>query len=155
MGDDGVSYPPALPIEQTVYTMATVPDAWQYRQRFVQVSDAPGVGAGLLYSDGTTWRGVAFSAQKIRAQTAADGTLTWIYPTPFASGTIPKIIVVAEAPSGSTDVINAQTDGPPTSTQVKIRVTRTQQSVVALLGLTILSIPASPGVTWVSIVALQ
>lgn len=30
-----------------------------------------------------------------------------------------------------------------------------EQSVVALLGLTILSVPASPGATWVSIVALQ
>jgi len=151
---DSVSYAPP-PINQPLYTMATIPPAADYKQQFVQVSDAPGVGAGLMYSDGNVWRGISFSAQKVRVQTAADGTYTWVYPTPFATGNIPKIFVVAEGGAGVTDVINAQTDGPPTATQCKIRVTRTQQSAVALLGLTILSVPASVGATWVSIVALQ
>lgn len=151
----GAVLPAPPPIDPPVYTVATMPDVALWAQRFIQVSDAPGVGAGLMYSDGITWRGVAFSAQKTRAQTASDGTLTWNFPTPFAVGTTPKVFVVAEAGAGVTDVINAQVDGAPTNTQVKVRVTRTQQSVVALLGLTILSVPASPGATWVSIVALQ
>lgn len=155
MGEQSATMPAPPPIDAPIYTVATVPDAALFRQKFIQVSDAPGVGAGLMYSDGLTWRGISFSAQKIRVQTAADGTYTWVYPTPFASGNIPKIFVVAEGGVGVTDVINAQTDGPPTNTQCKIRVTRTQQSVVALLGLTILSVPANPGATWVSIVALQ
>lgn len=153
--DQGATVPAPPPIDQPLYTVATVPPASAFAQKFIQVSDAPGVGTGLMYSDGATWRGISFSAQKTRVQTAADGTYTWVYPTPFAVGNIPKIFVVAEGGVGVTDVINAQTDGPPTNTQCKIRVTRTQASVVALLGLTILSVPASPGVTWVSIVALQ
>jgi hypothetical protein len=66
--------------------MATLPAASTLPQRFVQVSDSPGVGNGL--------------------------------------------------------------------TQCKVRVTRGQASVASLLGLTILSFPASVGATWVSIVAL-
>lgn len=147
--------PAPPPIDLPLYTMATVPPAADLPQHFVQVSDSPGVGTGLMYSDGAVWRSVAFSAQKIRVQTAADGTYTWVFPTPFAVGNIPKISVVAEAGAGVTDVINAQTDGPPTNTQVSIRVTRTQRSVVALIGLTVLSVPASPGATWVSIEAFQ
>lgn len=143
------------PINPPLYTVATVPPPGDCPQQFVQVSDAPGVGTGLMYSDGVTWRGISFSAQKIRVQTATDGTYTWVYPTPFAVGNIPKIFVVAEGGVGVTDVINAQTDGAPTNVQCKIRVTRTQASVVALIGLTILSVPATVGATWVSIVALQ
>lgn len=155
MADQGAHSPAPPPIDQTSYTIASLPDVALMAQRFVQVSDAPGVGTGLMYSDGLTWRGISFSAQKIRVQTAADGTYTWVYPQPFAVGNIPKIFAVAEGGVGVTDVINAQTDGPPTNTQCKIRVTRTQQSAVSLLGLTILSVPASVGATWVSIVALQ
>jgi len=150
-----INNPPRLPINVPLYTMASLPDVAESKNQFIQVSDISGAGVGLMYSDGTTWRSVPFSAQRIRVQTAADGTYTWNYPTPFASGVVPKISVCAEAGVGVTDVINAQTDGPPTNTQCKIRVTRTQQSVVALLGLTILSVPASPGVTWVSIIAFQ
>lgn len=153
MADSVFFQPP--PINPPLYTVATMPHPADYARQFVQVSDAPGVGVGLMYSDGLTWRGISFSAQKTRVQTAADGTYTWVYPTPFATGNIPKIFVVAEGGVGVTDVINAQTDGPPTATQCKIRVTRTQASVVALLGLTILSVPATVGATWVSIVALQ
>lgn len=150
-----ISNPPRLPINVPLYTMASLPDVAESKNQFIQVSDISGAGVGLMYSDGIVWRSVPFSAQRIRVQTAADGTYTWTYPTPFASGVVPKISVCAEAGAGVTDVINAQTDGPPTNTQCKIRVTRTQQSVVALLGLTILSVPASVGVTWVSIIAFQ
>lgn len=150
-----ISNPPRLPINIPLYTMSSLPDVAESKNQFIQVSDISGAGVGLMYSDGVTWRSVPFSAQRIRVQTASDGTYTWTYPTPFASGVVPKISVCAEAGVGVTDVINAQTDGPPTNTQCKIRVTRTQQSVVALLGLTILSVPASPGVTWVSIIAFQ
>lgn len=154
MADQGATTPAPPPIDQPLYTMATLPAASALPQRFVQVSDSPGVGNGLMYSDGTNWRSVAFQAQRTRVQTAADGTYTWVYPNPFASGVIPKLFIVAEAPAGSTDIYNAQTDGPPTNTQCKVRVTRGQASVASLLGLTILSFPASVGATWVSIVAL-
>lgn len=157
MADNGVSYPPKMPINAPLYTMATLPDVADSKNQFIQVSDISGAGVGLMYSDGTTWRSVPFSAQRIRVQTASDGTYTWTYPTPFASGVVPKISVVAEAPSGSTDIFNAQTDGAPTNTQCKIRVTRAPLTSVPLLSLT-LAVPvasASIGATWVSIIAFQ
>lgn len=154
MGDQGTTMPAPPPIDAPIYTVATMPDFAAWKQRFIQVSDAPGVGAGLMYSDGSIWRSVAFQAQRVRVQTAADGTYTWVYPNPFATGTIPKVFVVAEGPAGSTDIYNAQTDGPPTNVQCKVRVTRGQNSLVALLGLNILTFLASVGATWVSIVAL-
>lgn len=86
-----------------------------------------------------------------RAQTDANGNYTWTYPAAFA--TAPRILVVAETTSGTTDVINAQVNGTPTTTQCVIKVNRTQQSVAALLGLTILSVPGTVGATWVHIAA--
>lgn len=138
------------PIAQ-LYTTAGLPDATAFPLQFAQVSDIPGVGLGLMWSDGTTWHSIPFSAQKLRVQTAADGTYTFAYPIAYPAGYVPRLSALVEAPSGSTDVINIQVDGVPTNTQAKFRVTRTQQSVVALLGLTILSIPASVGVQWIHI----
>jgi len=133
------------------YTNATLPDPAQFDNKFIEVTDIPGVGQGLMWSDGTAWKSIPFSAQKVRVQTAADGTLTWVYPLAYPAGYIPRISAIAEAPAGSTDVINAQMDGQPTNTQAKFRVTRTQQTVVSLLGLTILAVPASVGATWIHI----
>jgi hypothetical protein len=87
--------------------------------------------------------------RRARAQTAANGIYTWTFDPPFDVGVVPRVYAVAETAQGVTDVINAQIEGTPTNTAATIRVTRTQQSVVALLGLTILSIPAQPGQTWV------
>lgn len=97
----------------------------------------------------------ASKARKVRVQTAADGTLTWTYSTPFAAGVVPIVVAVAEAANGVTDVINVQVVDTPTNTQCKLLVNRTQRSVASLLGLTILSVPASVGVTWVHAVALE
>lgn len=136
-----------LPILGGTYLTAALPDATACAQMFAQVSDVAGVGVGLMWSDGVTWHQIPFSAQKIRITTAADGTLTWTYPIPYPAGYIPRVSAIAEAVAGNTDVINVQLDGAPTNLQAKFRVTRTQQSVVALLGLTLLSIPASVGAT--------
>jgi len=97
----------------------------------------------------------ASKARKTRVQCNADGTLTWVYSTPFANGTVPIVVAVAEAASGITDVINVQVVGTPTNTQCQLLVNRTQKSAVSLLGLTILSVPTQPGVTWVHAVALE
>lgn len=83
--------------------------------------------------------------QSKKLTTDAAGAVTWTFDTPFAAA--PDVTGVAQSTVGSTDVINVQLDGVPTTTQAKLKVTRTQQSVVALLGLTILSIPASVGAT--------
>lgn len=96
----------------------------------------------------------ASKARKIIATTAADGTYTWDYEAPFDAGITPIVVGVAVTAVGVTDVINLQVEGTPTNTQAKIRVNRTQRSAVALLGLTILSVPSSPGATVVHLIAL-
>lgn len=87
--------------------------------------------------------------RKARMQSAVDGSLTWVFDVPFDVGVVPRINAIAETADGVTDVVNVQIEGTPTNTQCKLRVTRTQRSVVALIGLTILSIPGSVGATWV------
>lgn len=141
------SWPPIA----SQFTVATLPPPSSLPQQFAEVTDIPGVGIGLMWSDGSAWYSIPFSAQKIRVQTAADGTYTYTYPIGYPAGYIPRLSAIVEATSGSTDVINIQVDGVPTNTQAKFRVTRTQQSVVSLIGLTILSIPASVGVQWIHI----
>lgn len=88
-----------------------------------------------------------------RVPTAADGTLTWVYPIPFDTGIIPQIQAIVETAVGVADVLNVQIEGTPTNVSAKLRVTRTNQSVVALIGLTILSIPSSVGVQMLHLTA--
>ena len=91
--------------------------------------------------------------RKARLQTATSGAATWVFSPPFASGVIPRVLALAEG--NGTDLYNVQTIGTPSNTSVSILVNRTQQSVVALLGLTILSVPVSPGATWVHLFAVE
>lgn len=91
--------------------------------------------------------------QSSRATTATDGTYTWTYPVAYGAGIVPIIECLSQATSGSTDVINCQLDGAPANTAAKFRITRTQVTVVSLLGLSILSVPASPGATNIHITA--
>lgn len=97
----------------------------------------------------------ASKARKARMQSNADGTLTWVYSTPFPNGVVPRVAAVAEVAAGVTDVVNVQVVDTPTNTQCTLLVNRAQRSVAALLGLTVLSTPAQPGVTWVHAVALE
>lgn len=114
--------------------------------------------AGVLGTDTTKYAIAnhthAAKARKDRLQTAADGTLTWTYSTPFTGGVIPRIVAIAET-TGGTDVYNVQLVGTPSNTSCQIIVNRVQRSVVSLIGLTVLSVPASPGVTWVHLLALE
>lgn len=89
----------------------------------------------------------AATFQEAILTTAMDGTVTWTYPVAYGAGVVPVVTGLAVGTAGSTDVINVQLDGNPTNTAAKFRVTRTALSVVALLGLTILSVPASVGAT--------
>lgn len=97
--------------------------------------------------------GLCNGCQKMSATTAADGTYTWTYPVAYTSGYVTTITGIAQSTLGSTDVINLQLDGPVTNTQAKVRVTRTQITVVGLLGLSILSVPASAGATSIQMTA--
>lgn len=117
------------------------------------VADSGAKGANLMYAlaDHTH----ASKVRKERLQSAADGTITWTYSTPFAAGVVPRCFAVAEVASGVTDVVNVQVIDAPTNTQCKFLVNRTNRTVVSLLGLTILSVPSQPGVTWVHCCALE
>lgn len=97
----------------------------------------------------------ASKVRKDRVLSAADGSITWTYTTPFGAGVVPRISAIAEVASGVTDVVNVQVVDTPTNTTCKLIVTRTNRSTVALLGLTILSLPASPGATWVHAIAIE
>lgn len=97
----------------------------------------------------------ASKARKARMTSAADGSLTWTFNPPFTNSVTPIISAIAETGVGVTDVINVQIEGTPTSTSANLRVTRTNRSAVALLGLTILSLPSSPGATVVHAIALE
>lgn len=97
----------------------------------------------------------ASKARKARMTSAADGSVVWTFNPPFTNGVTPIISAIAETGVGVTDVINVQIEGTPTSTSASLRVTRTNRSTVALLGLTILSLPSSPGATVVHAIALE
>lgn len=132
-------------------TPPTVPDPATAEPPGVQ--DAGAVGSNMKYAlaDHTH----ASKVRKVRVQCAADGTLTWTYSTPFTNGVTPIVLAVAEVASGVTDVVNVQVVDTPTNTSCKLLVNRTQRSVVSLIGLTVLSVPSQPGVTWVHAVALE
>lgn len=95
----------------------------------------------------------ASKVRTVRAVSASDGTLTWNFTPPFPPGSTPKVVAIAEA--GASDVVSVQSDGIPTATQVKLRVIRTVRSVVSLLGLTILSLPASTGAVPIHAMAFE
>lgn len=116
------------------------------------VSDSGALGNVLEYalSDHTH----ASKVRKARIQSATDGTIAWTFATPFDVGVVPIVLAVAEVASGVTDVVNVQVVGSTTNTGANLLVNRTNKSVVALIGLTILSVPASPGATFVHAVAL-
>jgi hypothetical protein len=134
---DGISYPAPQPSN-------TTPPS---------VSDSGALGSDMRYALANHTH--ASKVRKIRVQCAADGTLTWTYSTPFTNGVTPIVLAVAEVASGVTDIINVQVVDTPTSTSCKLLVNRANRSVAALLGLTVLSLPAQPGVTWVHAVALE
>lgn len=95
----------------------------------------------------------ALAEQCAKLTTATDGTVTWTYPTAYGAGVVPVIEAVAVGTSGSTNVVNVQMDGAPTNTAAKFRVTLTQVTSVSLLGLNILSVPASPGAVPIHVTA--
>lgn len=97
----------------------------------------------------------ASKARKARMTSNADGSLLWTFSPPFDAGVVPRVVAVAETTVGVLDVINVQIEGTPTNTAVNLRVNRTNRSAVALLGLTILSVPSSPGATVVHALALE
>ena|ERR1700748_3117901 len=88
------------------------------------------------------------------ATTDSAGLFNWTFPTPFSAGVVPQCWAMAQGPSPVGGVlVNIQVEGIPTNTAVSFRVTKTNQVTVALLGLTILSIPAAVGATPITVFA--
>lgn len=103
-------------------------------------SAPPGVADTSATGDMTLYYALAnhthaSKARKGRATTASDGTLTVSLTPSF--GSTPICAVVAEATAGETNIVNAQVDGQPTTSQLKVRVNRSAAQLVGLLGLTI------------------
>lgn len=118
------------------------------------VADSSSIGTDLLmYALANHTH--ASKVRKVRVQSAADGTITWTFSTPFSTGVVPIVLAVAEAPQGVTDIVNVQVIDTPTNTSCKLLVNRAQRSFASLIGLTVLSLPTQPGVTWVHAVALE
>lgn len=92
-------------------------------------------------------------ARRAIFNSATDGTYTWTFPSAFTNS--PVCTGVAEVAAGVTDVINVQIIGTPTTTTATFLVNRTQRSVASLLGLTVLSVPASPGATKVHAICIE
>lgn len=104
----------------------------------------------------------ASKARKCIFTSAADGTFNWTFtvgggtcPASTAFNSPPICVAVAETAAGVTDVINVQLVGSPTTTGAIFLVNRTQRSVAAVLGITVLSVPSQPGATKVHAICLE
>lgn len=92
--------------------------------------------------------------QSARVTTDSAGLYTWTFGTAFAAGVVPHVWAVAEGPNPAAGaLVNVQLEGAPTNTQAKFRVTKSNAAVASLLGLTILSVPATIGATAIHIFA--
>lgn len=92
--------------------------------------------------------------QSAMLTTATDGTLTWTYPVAYGVGVVPIVWGIAQGPDPTAGaVFSLQLQGAPTNTSAKFQLSRSNAAVVALIGLTVLSIPASPGATVVTVFA--
>lgn len=82
--------------------------------------------------------------QALRSTTAADGTLTWTFAKPYPVGTLP---VIALTPVGANDdkTYNHKVTAL-SNTAVTVKMTVSQPSLVALLGLNLLVVQASAAV---------
>lgn len=107
---------------------------------------------GVSYQIGTSSSGATF--QVALATTDGDGLVTWTFPLAYASGVVPQCNGIAIGPSPASGVvISVQLEGNPTNTSAKFRVTKSNITAAALLGLNILSLPASPGTTVIQVFA--
>lgn len=119
-----------------------------------------GIGAATYNSaTGVINVPTAPTINRARITTAADGTYTWTLPVACGTGVTPVVSITPETPNplptGGTaaDVYNHKITSL-TNTTVSILVSRSQASVAALLGLTVLSVPAAVAPTPVHLIAI-
>lgn len=92
----------------------------------------------------------AKTVQSIKATTNAAGLYTWTFPVPFPVAPT----VAATVLSATTDIFDVKITAV-SATSVTVQIGRTQAATVSLLGLTILSVPASVGAQTVHIIACE
>lgn len=103
--------------------------------------------AGTNGTNGTNGTsGTQFAAAQIVTNTA--GSVIWTYPGTCSSS---SLFWAQPITSASNVLVNVQNMGLPTATTQTFQVNLTNFSTVALIGLTILSIPASPGATTINV----
>lgn len=76
------------------------------------------------------------------------GSAVWTYPPPCTQN---SRFWAQPVVSTSNQLVNVQNVGLPTSTSQTFQVNVTNFSVVSLIGLTILSVPSSPGATVINV----
>lgn len=96
----------------------------------------------------------ASQVRRAKVTTAANGSYTWTYSPPFAAGVTPSVFGVVESAGGNTDVFDLKLVGSATNTQASILVSRSQASLISLLGITLLQVPAAVGAQTVHLVAV-
>jgi hypothetical protein len=109
-----------------------------------------GIPQGVIGATGATGTpglaGTQFTSAQLTTNTA--GAVTWTYPALCNSSSKFWAQPIASA-TGT--LVNVQNIGMPNSSTQVFQVNVTNFSTVALLGLTILSVPASPGTTTVNV----
>lgn len=105
------------------------------------VSDTGSTGTGSAYALANHTHACKF---RRGIASVSGNTVVWTYPTPFPAGVTPVCNATAQVASGDTRLVNAQIQGVPTNTQCTFMVTTYQQSVVSLIGLTVLSTAGTP-----------
>jgi hypothetical protein len=154
MGEIGAGVPQAVldDISTLKAAMQTIPQPASAVPPGVADASAVGNTAPYARADHTH----ASKARKEIKAISATGLYTWTFATAFGAGVVPVCNAIAVCPSGTTDLVNVQQEGDATATSVTFRVTRYQQSVVSLIGLTILSVnSALPGGIKLALLALE
>lgn len=83
--------------------------------------------------------------------TATSGAYTWTYSTPLPAGKVPIILVTPQgSASGSVNAFVTAVS----NTAVTIQVTNINFTFLSLLGLNVLTVPATPGATTVQLTAI-
>lgn len=108
----------------------------------VDTEGAPGSAARFARADHTH----KTSVQAAVVTTGADGTVEWVYPTPYPAGVSPVISHGVVGAAGNADLYSVQYDGAPTATKVKVRVNRATRSTVAAIASVFRSDPGVSGI---------
>ena len=94
----------------------------------------------------------AANMQQASVTTDASGLYVWDFAVLYAPGTVPNCWAQAVGPNPQAGVVvNVQTEGMPTNAQARFRVTKSNVTLVGLLGISVLSIPASVGATVINV----